>query len=272
MSDDIEIAVEGVSVSYGGLRALENVSLEVRLGELVCVIGANGAGKSTLLNTVCGLLRPTSGTVRFRGEPIAGMSPARLIRKGLVQIPEGRQLFTDLSVLDNLQLGAFARFFDDWRLLSGWRAHRAGRAYLDERLAFVYSIFPRLRERSTQRAGSMSGGEQQMVAVGRALMSQPRVLLLDEPSMGLAPALVREILALARRLRDAGLTVLLVEQNAAQALKIADRAYVLADGRVQKEGSAAALAGDPQVRDAYLGGRALRTEPAIAAGHEGAAT
>jgi branched-chain amino acid transport system ATP-binding protein len=248
------IEVDALSVAYGGSQALRRVSLRVEEGELVTVIGANGAGKSTLLNAISGLVPAASGVIRCSGESISGWSPAQIIRTGLAQVPEGRQLFAELSVIDNLRLGAYPRFFRGWNLFAGLREHARSRDSVEESLARVFAIFPRLRERASQLAGSMSGGEQQMVAVGRALMSRPRILLMDEPSMGLAPQFVREILRLARRLRDEGLTVLLVEQNANQALKIADRAYVLHDGQITLQGAAADLAADPDVRRAYLGG------------------
>lgn len=251
------IEVRDLCVSYGGSQALRNVSLHVDQGELITVIGANGAGKSTLLNVIGGMVSATSGEVRCSGERITGRTPGQILGMGLALVPEGRQLFPELSVLDNLRLGAYSRFFRTWNLAAGMRAYARSRDSMEETLTRVFEIFPRLRERSFQLAGSMSGGEQQMLAVGRALMSRPRILLMDEPSMGLAPRFVGEILKLARTLRDGGLTILLVEQNANQALKVADRAYVMHDGQIRLQGSASALAADPDVRRVYLGGSTL---------------
>lgn len=257
MVTDIEaplVEVVDLHVAYGGLRALQGVSLSVRAGEIVTVIGANGAGKTTLLNAIAGLVKPARGEVRMLGEPIHKKTPATLIRLGLILVPEGRHLFGELTVLDNLRLGAYSCHFSDWNLLSGYLAHHRGRATLEETLERTFTLFPRLRDRAHQLAGSMSGGEQQMLAIGRALMAKPKILLMDEPSMGLAPSVVREMLRLAALLRDSGLTVLLVEQNANQALKIADRAYVLNNGKITLEGTAKELAADDNVRRIYLGG------------------
>ena len=256
-------------VAYGGSHALQGASLEVHAGEIVAVLGANGAGKTTLLNTIAGLVRPARGEVRLSGLPAGRLSTAALIRRGLALVPEGRHLFAELSVLDNLRLGAYARHFGGWNLAAGLLSHRRGRADADQDLERVFGLFPRLRERSAQLAGSMSGGEQQMLAIGRALMCRPRILLMDEPSMGLAPAVVREILRMAQVLRGQGLTLLLVEQNANQALRVADRAYVLSNGRIVMEGRAADLAADDSVRTIYLGGAPFARPTAPEAAHAG---
>ena len=248
------LEVEDLHVAYGGSRALQGVSLHVAAGEIVAVLGANGAGKTTLLNAIAGLLRPARGAIRLHGQPVHRKSPAALIRMGLALVPEGRHLFGELTVLDNLRLGAYARHFGGWNLLGGALAHRRAASELEADLRGVYDMFPRLGERPQQLAGSMSGGEQQMLAIGRALMARPRILLLDEPSLGLAPTIVKEILRLAGVLRERGLTVLLVEQNANQALRVADRAYVLGGGKLLLEGPARSLAADDGVRRAYLGG------------------
>ncbi len=226
---------------YGAIEALKGISLEVREGELVSIIGANGAGKSTLLKTIVGLLAPRRGRVTFLGRDITGRPPDEILRAGIALVPERRRIFGPLTVLDNLSLGAYARR----------DAGDVARALED-----VYLLFPVLRERRYQVAGTLSGGEQQMLAIGRALMSRPGLLLLDEPSLGLAPLVVREIFRLLAGLRRAGTTILLVEQNARMALQIADRAYVLETGRVRLQGPAAALLQDEGLKAAYLGGRA----------------
>jgi len=232
------VSVRNLSAGYGPIRVLHDVSLEVPRGELTVIVGANGAGKTTLLRALSGLI-VRSGEVTLDGEPLPD-SPAAIVARGLVQVPEGRQLFPQMTVEENLELGA-------------WRATRAERA---ARLAEAYGIFPRLAERRRQLAGTMSGGEQQMLAVGRALMARPKVLLLDEPSLGLAPRAVDDLLATVRRIRDSGITVLLVEQNVAKALAIADGAYVLERGAVAMEGRAETLLRSPRLRDAYLGAEA----------------
>ncbi len=231
------LRLEGVSASYKGLKALQGVSLEVARGEIVAVVGANGAGKSTLLRAIAGLVA-TEGTIMFDGATLRGV-PAHLVtRRGIGMVPEGRRLFPRLSVEDNLRLGAYAR---------------RGEANRFAPLDLVFTLFPRLQERLPQRAETLSGGEQQMLAIGRALMTQPRLLMLDEPSQGIAPRLVDDILAAIGRIRDLGVTVLLVEQRLAEALALADRAYVLQTGRVVMSGPAAAIAADDGVRRAYLG-------------------
>lgn len=229
-----------LQVYYGNIHALKGVSLHVERGEVVTIIGANGAGKSTTLKTISGLLKPRSGKVIHEGQRIDGVAAESLVARGIVQSPEGRRIFANLTVNENLDMGAYLR------------RDRPGVERDRER---VFSLFPRLAERRRQRAGTMSGGEQQMLAIGRALMSKPRVLLLDEPSLGLAPVLVRQIFEVIGQLnREEGLTILLVEQNAAVALKTAHRAYVLETGRVVMQGDAAELADNPEVQAAYLGG------------------
>ena len=231
------LELDDVSASYRGLRALQGVSLKVAAGEIVAVVGANGAGKSTLLRAIAGQVA-TEGSITFDGAAIAGEKPHLVTRRGVGLVPEGRRLFPRLSVEDNLRLGAYARRGDPARF---------------EPLKLVFTLFPRLQERLPQRAETLSGGEQQMLAIGRALMTQPRLLMLDEPSQGIAPKLVDDILAAVSRIRDLGTTVLLVEQRLAEALELADRAYVLQTGRIVMEGPAATIASDADVRRAYLG-------------------
>ena len=235
--------MSGLSARYGPVHALRDVSLDVRAGELVALIGANGAGKSTLLRTIAGLLAPTAGRVAVDGRDVTGRAPEALLRAGVALVPERRRIFGDLTVLDNLELGGYAlprgRDFAS-RLAAGVEA--------------AYDRFPVLRQRSRQLAGTLSGGEQQMLAIGRALMTGPRLLLCDEPSLGLAPLVVQEIMRLLAVLRAAGTTILLVEQNARLALRFADRAYVLEVGRVALSGASADLLADDQLKAAYLGG------------------
>ena len=237
------LEVSGLSARYGPVHALRDVSLDVRAGELVALIGANGAGKSTLLRTIAGLLAPTAGRVAVDGRDVTGRAPEALLRAGVALVPERRRIFGDLTVLDNLELGGYAlprgRDFAS-RLAAGVEA--------------AYDRFPVLRQRSRQLAGTLSGGEQQMLAIGRALMTGPRLLLCDEPSLGLAPLVVQEIMRLLAALRAAGTTILLVEQNARLALRFADRAYVLEVGRVALSGASADLLADDQLKAAYLGG------------------
>ncbi len=231
------LSLEGVSASYRGLKALQGVSLQVAAGEIVAVVGANGAGKSTLLRAIAGLVA-TEGGISFDGQSLARVAPHLITRRGVGLVPEGRRLFPRLSVQDNLRLGAYARRGDPARF---------------KPLDLVFDLFPRLRERLSQRAETLSGGEQQMLAIGRALMTQPRLLMLDEPSQGIAPKLVDDILAAVGRIRALGTTVLLVEQRLAEALDLADRAYVLQTGRIVMEGAARDIAADAGVRKAYLG-------------------
>ncbi len=232
------LQVKDIHTYYGNIHALKGISLDVNQGEIVTLIGSNGAGKTTTLRTIQGLLRPRTGSIMLNGEELTQV-PAHLITtKGLSQSPEGRLIFTRMTVLENLEMGAFARKDKD---------------NIQRDLARVFSTFPRLKERIKQRAGTLSGGEQQMLAMGRALMSNPRVLLLDEPSMGLAPILVEQIFDIIRELNQQGTTILLVEQNAQAALQVAHRAYVLETGKITISGDAKALLKDPRVIEAYLG-------------------
>ena len=232
------LSVQDLHVHYGAVHALHGVSLEVRQGEIVTLIGSNGAGKSTTLRAISGLLRPTSGAVTLEGQRLTGLQPHQIVQRGVAQAPEGRGIFSTLTVEENLQVGASVR------------SDRDGiRADFDR----VFGLFPRLLERRKQLAGTLSGGEQQMLAIGRAMLARPRVLLLDEPSLGLAPQVVMTIFRIIREINASGTTILLVEQNAHVALGVAHRAYVLETGRIVLEGSARALRDDPQVREAYLG-------------------
>ena len=226
-----------VNTFYGRVQALHDVSLSVRKGEIVTLIGANGAGKSTLLMTLCGDPRAASGSILYEGQELIGQSTPEIIRKGIAVAPEGRRVFARLTVEENLAMGAF---FSD-------------KSEREQQLAHVLELFPRLKERFAQRAGTMSGGEQQRLAIGRALMCRPRLLLLDEPSLGLAPLIIARIFETIEQLREEGVTVFLVEQNANQALKLADRGYVLENGRIVMEGSGQELLADARVREAYLG-------------------
>ena len=231
------LQVDKINVYYGKIHALKDVSLEVEAGEIVALIGANGAGKSTTLKTVSGMLHPQSGSIRFMDTDITHTESFRLVSRGMAHVPEGRRIFLQMTVQENLEMGAYTN-----------------PGYTKEGLAKVYGLFPRLKHRKSQVAGTLSGGEQQMLAMGRALMSQPQLLMLDEPSMGLAPILVQQIFDIVRELHRAGTTILLVEQNAEMALKIANRAYVLETGGIAMSGDAATLANDDSVRRAYLGG------------------
>ena len=235
------LRLQSVTAGYDGVEVLHGVSLHVSAGEIVTIVGANGAGKSTLLNAVAGVVRATGGTVEFDASAVTGAEPRAVAAAGCVLVPEGRQIFPDMSVRDNLLLGGYLR----------WR--RAGRRAAEREMERVVEMFPALSQRAGQRAGTLSGGEQQMVALGRALMSRPRLLMLDEPSIGLAPLVVREIFSVIRRLRAQGATVLLVEQNARAALSIADRGYVMETGRIMLEGAAGDLLANHDVRRAYLG-------------------
>jgi branched-chain amino acid transport system ATP-binding protein len=235
------LKIRNLQTFYGRIQVLDNVSLSVKPGEIVTLIGANGAGKSTMLNCISSLIPSREGEILFQGQRINGQPPEAIVRLGICQIPEGRQIFQPLTVLENLELGAYLRF------------GRGGRISIQQDLNMVFSLFPVLSERSNQISGTLSGGEQQMLAIGRALMSRPKLLLLDEPSMGLAPRLVVDIFHTISRLRHEGLTILVVEQNARAALKIADRGYVLETGRIILQGSAAELLEDHDVKRAYLG-------------------
>jgi branched-chain amino acid transport system ATP-binding protein len=234
--------IRDINTYYGNIHALKGISLQVEQGEIVTVIGANGAGKTTLLNTISGVLHPATGEVLFDDKSIGKMSPDKVVRVGISQVPERRQVFSTLNVLDNLLLGAYLRH------------GREPKEEIQKDLDFVFDIFPVLRERQKQTGGTLSGGEQQMLALGRGLMAKPKLLLLDEPSLGLAPLLVREIFRVAGELREHGTTILLVEQNARAALRLADRGYVLETGKVVVEGTSEELLGDERVQEAYLGG------------------
>ncbi|MBQ9634427.1 MAG: ABC transporter ATP-binding protein [Schwartzia sp.] len=233
------LEIKDIHVYYGAIHAIKGVSLTVRQGEIVTLIGSNGAGKSTTLRTVSGLLKPKEGDILFEGESIAGRPAQSIVKLGISQVPEGRRIFANMTVMENLELGAFTRDDSDG---------------IEADMKMVFERFPRLLERKEQAAGTLSGGEQQMLAMGRALMSRPRLLLLDEPSMGLAPLLIREIFNIIVDINKTGTTVLLVEQNANMALSIAHRAYVLETGRIALSGDAKELAASEEVRKAYLGG------------------
>ncbi len=232
------LQVYNLHVAYGAIRALQGISFHIEPGEIVTLIGANGAGKSTTLRTISGLLRPIEGDILYQGATITRTSPERIVKMGISQVPEGRQIFSELTVRENLDMGAFTR---------------RDQKEIQNSLERVYESFPRLKERAKQKGGTLSGGEQQMLAMGRGLMSSPQLMLLDEPSMGLAPILVEEIFEIIKRINAEGTSILLVEQNAAMALSIANRAYVLETGRTVLEGSAAEVMRNPQVRQAYLG-------------------
>ncbi|TAJ03207.1 high-affinity branched-chain amino acid ABC transporter ATP-binding protein LivF [Pectobacterium versatile] len=232
------LSLHQVSTHYGKIQALHQVSLHINQGEIVTLIGANGAGKTTLLGTLCGDPRATEGTITFDGKDITNWQTAQIMREAIAIVPEGRRVFSRMTVEENLAMGGFF----------------ADRDQYQERIARVYDLFPRLYERRAQRSGTMSGGEQQMLAIGRALMSQPRLLLLDEPSLGLAPIIILQIFDTIQQLREEGMTIFLVEQNANQALKLADRGYVLENGHVVLEDTGAALLANEAVRSAYLGG------------------
>lgn len=232
------LKVENLSVKYGVIQALHEISLHVEEGEIVTLIGSNGAGKTTTLGALSGLLKPSGGSATFRERDLFSIAPHERVPFGLVQVPEGRRIFGTMTVAENLDLGAYTR---------------KDRGEISKDLDEIYQLFPRLAERRKQAAGTMSGGEQQMLAVGRALMSRPKLLLLDEPSLGLAPLLVKEIFNVIARIREQGVTVMLVEQNAHLALQIADRAYVLETGHITLKGNAKALAKDPRIKEAYLG-------------------
>ena len=231
------LTVSGLKVAYGGIQAVKGVSFEVQQGELVSLIGANGAGKTTTLKAITGLQPVAGGDIEFMGQSIQGQGPWDLVRQGLVMVPEGRGTFARMTITENLQMGAFIRNDKD----------------IDADIDRVFAIFPRLKERRSQLAGTMSGGEQQMLAMGRALMTKPKVLLLDEPSMGLSPIMVDKIFEVVNDIHQQGVTVLLVEQNASRALQLASRGYVMESGEVTMSGDAKALLNDPKVRAAYLG-------------------
>ena len=232
------LRVENLAVNYGAIQALQGISFHVEAGEIVTLIGANGAGKSTTLKTISGLLYPRAGTISYQGASIAGMPADAIVKMGIVQVPEGRNIFAPLTVRENLEMGAYTR---------------TDKEEIARSMQRVFTSFPRLEERLSQLGGTLSGGEQQMLAMGRALMAQPKLLLMDEPSMGLAPILVEEIFRIVAEINKQGVSILLVEQNAAMALSVADRAYVLETGRIVLEGPAQRVREDPEVQKAYLG-------------------
>ena len=232
------LKIEDLHVHYGGIQALRGISLEVPDGKIVTLIGANGAGKSTTLRTITGLVKASSGSIQWNGQELLGKSIDKIVSSGIAMSPEGRRVFPDLTVLENLKIGAYLR---------------TSKPEIAKDIEWVYSLFPRLQERSWQLAGTLSGGEQQMLAVGRALMSRPKLLLLDEPSLGLAPLVVQDIFTIIREINRQGVTVLLIEQNANMALKIADLAYVLETGRITLSGTGAELLANEKVKEAYLG-------------------
>ena len=238
MSEPV-LKVENINVYYGSIHAIKGISFEVYDGEIVTLIGANGAGKSTTLNTISGLLHPTTGSVSFLGENLARVQPHKIVEKGLAQVPEGRRVFAQMTVQENLEMGAYTQ---------------TKQANIESDIENVYALFPRLKERMNQIAGTLSGGEQQMLAMGRALMSRPKLLMLDEPSMGLAPILVEQIFEIIADLHKRGSMILLVEQNAQMALSIANRGYVMETGKIVTTGTGQELLASPEVRKAYLGG------------------
>ena len=232
------LKIENLHVAYGGIQALRGISLEVPDGKIVTLIGANGAGKSTMLRTITGLVKAQSGSIQWNGKELLGMSIDQIIGEGIAMSPEGRRVFADLTVLENLKIGAYLR---------------KDKEGIQKDIEWVYSLFPRLQERSWQSAGTLSGGEQQMLAVGRALMSRPKLMMLDEPSLGLAPLVVQDIFSIIKEINNQGVTVLLIEQNANMALKTADLAYVLETGNITMSGTGAELLANEKVKEAYLG-------------------
>lgn len=239
------LSVRNLRVSYGAIKALQGVDLDVYPREIVAVIGANGAGKSTLMNAIMGMVKRDAGEILLDGQPLSRLS-FKVVTQGVSLSPEGRKVFAPLTVMENLRMGAFPQ---------------KDPAKIEEDMEKVFTLFPRLKERSNQYAGTLSGGEQQMLAIGRALMSRPRVLLLDEPSLGLAPIIIKEIFRELRRINEEGMTILLVEQNARQALLLSHRAYVLQTGRILMEGDASQMLHDPQIQEAYLGGKSKKQTP-----------
>ena len=235
------LKVTDLVVSYGGIEALKGISFEVDQGKIVTLIGANGAGKSTTLRTISGLVQPKSGRIYYEGRDITDFGTQKVVETGIAMVPEGRRVFANLTVLENLRIGAYLR---------------KDKEVIEEDINYVYDLFPRLKERSWQLAGTLSGGEQQMLAVGRAMMARPKLMMMDEPSLGLAPLVVRDIFAIIRDLKSEGITILLIEQNANAALRCADQAYVLETGRITMSGTGEALLNDQRVRDAYLGSTA----------------
>ena len=234
--NDVILSIHDLSVNYGGIEAVKGISFDVHEGEIVTLIGANGAGKSSTLRTIAGLVKPSGGTINFRGDNITGRDATTIVKKGITLVPEGRHIFPDLTVLENLKVGAYLRSDD----ISG-------------DIQWVYDLFPRLRERSWQAGGTLSGGEQQMLAVGRALMARPKLIMMDEPSLGLAPLVVRDIFEIIRQINHQGVSILLIEQNANMALKVADSAYVMETGCITLSGAGKELLHNEAVKKAYLG-------------------
>ncbi len=234
--NDVLLSIHDLSVNYGGIEAVKGISFDVHEGEIVTLIGANGAGKSSTLRTIAGLVKPSGGTINFRGDDITGRDATTIVKKGITLVPEGRHIFPDLTVLENLKVGAYLRSDD----ISG-------------DIQWVYDLFPRLRERSWQAGGTLSGGEQQMLAVGRALMARPKLIMMDEPSLGLAPLVVRDIFEIIRQINRQGVSILLIEQNANMALKVADSAYVMETGCITLSGAGKDLLNNEAVKKAYLG-------------------
>ena len=234
MSNILEI--KDLSVSYGGIQAVKNISLDVEEGKIITLIGANGAGKSSTLRSIAGLIKPAAGSIEFNGDAITGMDTTQIVKKGITLVPEGRKIFPDLTVEENLKIGAYMR-----------------KDNLADDMNRVYSLFPRLKERSWQAGGTLSGGEQQMLAVGRALMSKPKVIMMDEPSLGLAPLVVRDIFEIIKTVNKEGITVLLIEQNANMALKVAHHGYVMETGRITMQGTGMELLENEEIKEAYLG-------------------
>lgn len=230
------LKINNLNINYGGINAVRDVSFEVEEGSIVTLVGANGAGKSSILRSIAGVVTPRSGSIEFLGEDITGLSAEKVVKTGITLVPEGRRIFPDLTVLENIRIGAYLR-----------------KDSLDEDIKWVYDLFPRLKERSWQMAGTLSGGEQQMLAVARALMSRPKLMMMDEPSLGLAPLIVRDIFSIIKEINKNGVTILLIEQNANMALKTADRGYVLETGRISLTGTGAELLANEDVKKAYLG-------------------
>ena len=237
MSETI-LKIEDLQVRYGGIEAVKGISFDVQQGQIVTLIGSNGAGKSSTLRTISGLVKPSGGKITFQGEDITGKDPTQIVTQGVTLVPEGRRIFPDMTVLENLKIGAYLR---------------KDKEGIQKDIEWVYSLFPRLQERSWQAAGTLSGGEQQMLAVGRALMSRPKLMMLDEPSLGLAPLVVQDIFSIIKEINNQGVTVLLIEQNANMALKTADLAYVLETGNITMSGTGAELLANEKVKEAYLG-------------------
>ncbi len=236
MSNKNILEIRNLTVSFGGIEAVKGISMDIPAGEIVTLIGANGAGKSTILRTIAGIVKPQEAEITFEGEPINGLSPDKIVSKGITLVPEGRRIFGNLTVLENLKIGAYLR-----------------KDNIEADIEHVYSLFPRLKERSWQMAGTLSGGEQQMLAVGRALMGKPKLIMMDEPSLGLAPLVVKDIFDIIKTVHKEGITVLLNEQNANMALKVADRAYVIETGNIIMSGTGAEIAADDSIKEAYLG-------------------